>query len=149
MPPRRLLAAFVPVAFFLAGCSDPYAGRREITGSVKLEGQPLKAGSIQFLPMQNQPTRNGGEIADGEFRLSPKDGLLPGQYLVRITAGDGKTPANEEQAGAPGGSTNIVSVDMIPEEWNTKSMKQVVVQADGPNRFDFDIPHANPRARRR
>src|SRR5262249_7203027 len=105
--------------------------------------------SIVFVPMDHQPTRSGGEIANGEFRLGKKDGLKPGQYLVQITAGDGRTPASEAEAAAPGGAANIVPVDLVPDDWNTKSKQVVTVQADRPNKFDFEIPHINPRARKR
>ena len=44
------------------------------------------------------------------------------------------------EAAAPGGSTNIVSLDRIPEDWNVRSKQQVEVRAKGPNTFNFDIP---------
>jgi hypothetical protein len=132
----------------LTGCSDPYAGLQEITGSVKLVGEPLKDGSIAFVPLDGQGTQSGGPITNGEYIVPRKNGLKPGKYLVRITSGDGRTPSNEE-AGNPGGSTNIVSVDRIPDEWNGKSKQEVVVKSNAVNKFDFEIPNMNPRARRR
>jgi hypothetical protein len=85
--------------------------------------------------------------------------LKPGKYLVRLTSGDGKTIARvgvredknppKELAAAPGGSTNIVSMDRIPEEWNIRSKQEREVKANGVNRFDFDIPSANTSRRNR
>jgi hypothetical protein len=136
------------VTVVLSGCSDPYAGRMEVTGAVILQGQPLKDGSILFIPLEKQDTQGGTQIISGEYKIPPQNGLKPGKYLVRLTAGDGKTPAHEEQAAAPGGSTNIVSMDLIPEEWNTKSKHEVEVKAKSVNRFDFDIPKINTRKRK-
>jgi hypothetical protein len=71
-----------------------------------------------------------------------ENGLKPGKYLVRVTAGDGITPVNTldpELGPGPTGSTNIVSKDLVPPEWNAKSKQQVTVTKEGPNTFDFDI----------
>jgi hypothetical protein len=142
---RRTLivrSAVVVLATVLAGCAETHGGRMDVSGTVRLEGQPLKGGTIAFIPLDGQDTQSGSPITAGEYHLPRSHGLKPGKYLVRITAGDGKNPADEEAAG-PGGSTNIVSRDLIPAEWNTNSKQQREVKADGPNRFDFDIPKAN------
>jgi len=145
---RALCPITFAAALALAGCSDPYAGRQDVAGTVTLAGQPLKNGSITFFPADGQGTQSGAGIDNGAYKIPRQQGLKPGKYRIEITAGDGKTPTNEE-AGGPGGSTNIVSVDLIPEEWNTKSKKEVTVKAEGGNTFDFDIPNVNPRAKRR
>jgi hypothetical protein len=134
------LAALLP-----AGCSDPYAGRMEVSGAVKLKGEPLKDGSITFVPLDGQGTQSGAPIENGVYKVPRKSGLKPGKYLVQITSGDGKTPAAGDEAAAPGGSTNIVSLDRIPEDWNVRSKQQVEVRAKGPNTFNFDIPNVNTK----
>jgi hypothetical protein len=150
MPPRRALwlCSIVPL-LAAAGCADPYAGMTEITGRVTLKGEPLKDGSIIFEPLEKQGTQSGCQIIHGDYKVPRQNGLKPGKYRVRITAGDGKTPAREEEAGAPGGSTNIVSWDLVPEDWNTKSKQEVEVKAGGANTFNFDIPNINTPRRRR
>jgi hypothetical protein len=150
MLPARALRPHVLTCLVLlplTGCSDPYAGRMEVTGTVILEGAPLKDGSISFHPLDGQSTESGAPIVDGEYKVPREHGLKAGKYLVRLTAGDGKTPAENEVA-QPGGSTNIVSFDRIPAEWGYSSKKEYVVKADGPNKFDVDIPKAaRPRKR--
>ena len=73
----------------------------------------------------------------------PREGLKPGKYLVRVTAGDGTTAVNpvdpDAGPGPSGGGTNIVSKDLVPKEWNTKSKHEITVTKEGPNTFDFDI----------
>lgn len=147
---RRLVIplALAPVAALLAGCHDPYAGREPVSGTVTLKGEPLKEGSIQFYPLDNQDTSGGCGVADGKFRLDRKDGLKPGKYQVRLTAGDGKTPANEEEVAGPGGNTNIVSVDLIPPDWSEDSKQQVEVKAGQANEFTFAVPNTRDPKRK-
>lgn len=133
----RVRAVVAIVLLFLFGCAggDP---RVAVSGTVTLKGAPLKAGSITFEPAEGTDSRGGAGITDGKFEIPKTHGLKPGKYLVRVTAGDGKTPANDE-AGGPGGSTNIVSKELVPADWNTNSKQQVTVTKEGPNAFTFDI----------
>ena len=131
----------------LAGCADQYGGRMEVSGKVKLVNEPLKDGAIEFVPLEqtNLDTKGGGAITNGEYKIPRKNGLKPGKYLVRLTSGDGKTPATNDEAASPGGSTNIVSVDRIPEDWNVNSQHKIDVTSNGSNKFDFEVPNLNPR----
>ena len=148
MGPRRSpLLCCAALLAALAGCSSN-DGRLGVSGKVTLESQPLKDGVITFVPLDGQDTRSGAPVVNGEYTVPPENGLKPGKYLVQITAGDGKTPASEDQVAAPG-ETNIVSFDLVPPEWNTNSKQQVDVTPDGENKFDFDIPKANVPKRRR
>jgi hypothetical protein len=124
------------------GCSDPYAGREAISGVVILKGQPLKEGTIQFIPA----AAGGGTqavlfITDGAFKAERKDGLLPGRYVVRISSADKKTGADESEAGGPGGSANITFFDLIPADWNAASKHEVEVKSGAKNEFTFDVPN--------
>jgi hypothetical protein len=119
-----------------------------VSGAVKLEGQPLTDGSITFIPLDGQDTQSGAGIENGTYKVPRDRGLKPGKYLVQLTSGDGKTPDREEDIAGPS-STNIVSVDRIPPEWNTESKKQVEVKSSGSNQFDFEIPNINPRLKKR
>jgi hypothetical protein len=148
---RAVLLAVLCVVLAV-GCSDEYAGRMAVSGKVTLEGKPLNDADsmIMFEPIDGQDTRGGVKIVNGEYALERRDGLKPGQYLVRITSAAGGVPANEEEAAAPGGSTNILSMDRIPPEWNVRTDKQIEVKADGDNQFDFAIPKAyEPKARKK
>src|SRR5947209_18256106 len=86
---RALVTAFGMAA--LAGCGDSADGRREVSGTVKLKGQPIKDGAIvMFEPLENQGTATNVAVTGGAFTVPRASGLKPGRYLVRITAGDGK-----------------------------------------------------------
>ena len=132
------LVAFGALALSVVGCSDPLAGRYELSGKVTLPSGPIKDGTIMFEPLDKQDTKGFSQILNGTYKIPREAGLKVGKYRVRISAGDGKTPANGE-AGGPGGSTNIVSKDMVPASWNALSTKEIEIKAAGPNTFDFDI----------
>jgi hypothetical protein len=142
----RTVPALVVLALVLTGCADPYAGRKTVTGTITIVGQPLNDADsmIIFEPLDGQKTSGGCKVVDGQYKLDGMDGLLPGKYLVRITSAIGGVPANdsEETAAGPGsgGGTNILSRDRVPAEWNVNSTKEVEVKAEGENKFDFAIP---------
>jgi hypothetical protein len=95
-----------------------------------------------FEPLENQDTAGNATVTGGEYSIPRSAGLKPGKYLVRVTAGDGKTAINPVDPDAPPGpgGGNIISKDIVPKEWNVNSKQEVTVTKDGPNRFDFDIP---------
>jgi hypothetical protein len=126
----------------LVGCSDEHAGREAVSGTVKLKGQPIPDGAIvMFEPLENQDTAGNATVIGGEYSVPRATGLKPGKYLVRITAGDGKTAVNPTDPDSPPGpgGTNIISRDLVPAKWNVNSKEEVTVTKDGPNEFDFDI----------
>lgn len=133
----------------LAGCSDEYGGRKQVTGNVTIKGQAIKEGIITFIPLDGQGTESGAPILNGKYKVPRNQGLKAGKYLVRMTAGDGKSPDADAEAGAPGGSTNIVSVDLVPDDWSVKTKQQVEVKESGANNFDFSIPDYNPKAKKK
>jgi len=137
---KWILPALLIVA--LNGCGPNYGGRQEIKGTIKLKGQLLDQGIINFMPMSgDQATQSGAQIANGSYKIDRAMGLLPGKYKVIITAGDGRTPhdAPPDQPPGPTGA-NIISKDRVPPEYNTNSKQEVDVKEKGPNVFDFDIP---------
>ena len=142
---NRVLASGLAMAsVFFVGCSDRYDGRQEVTGTVKLKGQPIKDGAmIEYSPLDKQGTGATAMIAGGSFAIPKEKGLKPGKYLIRVSAGDGKTavnPVDPDTPPGPGGGTNIISKDLVPANWNVASKQERTVTEEGPNKFDFEIP---------
>jgi hypothetical protein len=142
---RRAVPIGAAVALVLiVGCSDPYTGRYEVSGSATLKGQPMPDGAvITFIPQDNQKTEGQGVFSGGKYLIRRENGLEAGKYLVRMTAGDGKTavsPTNPDEPPGPGGGNNIISKELVPKEWGVNSKQEVTVSADKPNVFDFIIP---------
>jgi hypothetical protein len=137
-----LLLAFVVDLVVLGGCGPSSGGRREVSGTIKLKGQPLDQGLITFMPLSgDKTTQEGAPIANGLYKIDRQHGLMPGTYRVSITAGDGRTRADAPPDQAPGPTgANIISKDRIPPEYNTNSTQDVEVSDKKPNIFNFDIP---------
>lgn len=93
---RSILVAIV--LFALAGCKDG-SGTVPVAGVVRLDGQPLKEASIQFVPQGSGRDATATTDANGRFVMStiePRDGAMPGKYKVVITPA---TPVAETPAG--------------------------------------------------
>ena len=131
----------VTVMLVASGCSDPYAGRFEVTGKISIKGEPLKDGTIFFVPLDGQGSQANAPFKNGAYTIAKAEGLLPGKYLVRISSADTSASVNETEAGGPGGSANITFFDIIPSEWNVTSKQEITIKAEGKNEFSFDIPN--------
>jgi len=127
----------------LAGCSGGSGGRTEVAGTVKLKGQPIKEGIVIFEPQGGVDTGATATITNGAYKIPRENGLKPGKYLIRVTAGDIKTPVNAinpNEPPGPGGGNNVMAKELVPADWNTKSKQEREVTSQSPNKIDFDIP---------
>ena len=114
------------------GKTDPLH-RQAVSGKITLNGDPLKAGSIEFSPVENG-SPSGASIQDGSYVIPKEKGLPPGDYLVRISASDG----NEQTVEVPGES-NKISKELIPAKYNVKTTLRFHVDEKGQNVFDLDV----------
>jgi hypothetical protein len=121
-----------------AGCGDGVV-RREVSGTVRVDGDPLPKGQIEFDPLDGQPTRASAGIADGAYRLGARDGLADGRYRVRIIA-TGRTdpiPVPEGHVGPPPVPKEW-QVRKIPDRYNRNSDLAAEV-GDKENVFPFEL----------
>jgi len=119
------------------GCGGRADGRNSLSGSVTLDGEPLKEGSISFLSVgAAKRSMTGGAIVDGEYAIPAKEGLVVGTYRVSISAAD-KSDATAE--GLPANGQYFPS--LIPPEFE-KANHQVEVTDEGPNEFVFEIKNS-------
>lgn len=82
----RAVLLLVVCGLMLTGCGESGPRRVTVTGSVTVDGQPIDAGAIRFLPTDNNKgPAVSGLISGGAFRLSGEAGPLPGVYRVLIT----------------------------------------------------------------
>ncbi len=93
-------------------------------------GEPLKAGTIEFAPVENG-TSSGATISNGEYSIPQPKGLPAGEYIVRIGAND----ATEQPIEVPGES-NKIAKELIPNTYNTKSTLRFRVEDKKDNVFD-------------
>jgi hypothetical protein len=122
----------------LSGCSDPL-NRQEITGEVKLKGQPVEDGVINFAPLDGQSTKEGAQIVKGKYRIPKEKGLTPGKYRVAIYAGNGLSGEGNASPDSPNAG-KLFSRERIPAAYNEKSKVVEEVKEGEPNKFDYNIP---------
>ena len=68
---RTCLAGCVCLALFTAGCGRSAVKTARLAGSVTLDGQPLKEGRLQFMPMdQDAAGPATAEIAGGRYQAA-------------------------------------------------------------------------------
>ncbi|MEP3480916.1 MAG: hypothetical protein ABJZ55_16840 [Fuerstiella sp.] len=125
---RHSLAAFTLLGALVAvGCSEQNSDLASVTGTVRLNGEPLPDTVIEFSPTGSTGSISMG-ITDSSgnyemlFTMSQKGASL-GENLVRITTSD---------AGIDG------IKQLVPAKYNTKSDLLRVVEP-GANSFDFEI----------
>jgi hypothetical protein len=66
----------------LPGCGG--TGRVEVEGAVSYDGQPIKAGSIAFLPAGGPGPKAGGAIVEGKYHVPAEFGPQAGPHRVEI-----------------------------------------------------------------
>lgn len=139
------MAAFAVLfvaGLFLAGCGGPTNkhGRLPISGTVTLDGVPLKAGLVVFEPKSGQPTQSGGLIANGRFDVPESAGAAPGSYSVAIYAG-AEPPKGNFEPGTPEyeAAAQQVRGVQVPSRYNIDTTLSCEVKAGEENKFTFDL----------
>jgi hypothetical protein len=121
------------MVFMLSGCGEPDPlNRQPVSGTVTLDGSPVRQGSISFAPAAGSGEHGGGAAIDnGRFSLPARHGLPPGRYIVRISAVDG-LETDDPGVARP-------ATELIPQSWNVKSEHEVEITDGGRNNFTFEI----------
>jgi hypothetical protein len=97
-----------------AGCS-PDSGKGTVTGTVTLDGQPLKSGLIRFIPADGRTPTAEATITDGEFSAQ----VPLGEKRISISAPKvvGKRKAYE----TPDSPTVDIVEELLPARYNVAS----------------------------
>ena len=107
-----------------------------VTGTVRLDSEPLPRGSIAWIPIEGTPGPGGGGEINNEGKYEIKRGLRPGKYRVEIRS----TRTLPRKVLNPTIPSELVDeeVSVIPEQYNTNSSLIREVRP-GSNVFDFDL----------
>ena len=132
------------------GATSDGLPREPISGEVTLDGRPLEAGEITFVPDGFEGLPIGAQVEDGRFSVPREDGPIPGNYRVSVYSSKptGKTYPD------PGDPTMTIeeTYETIPPQYNLNSKMNADVQEGGDNSFTFEISgeiKTPPPARRR
>lgn len=124
-----LLSIALVALVVLSGCSPNAA---TVTGTVTLDGQPLKMGDVSFHPASGNGAVAYGKIdGSGKYVVSTGDetGLAPGQYAVTVVA--------TEAIAEPTGNVEVIPKVLTPLKYNTPETTDIKVEVkQGAN----DIP---------
>ena len=137
------LACFAGLALcclILAGCGPKGPVRHEISGKVTLRNEPIDEGIIDFHPLDEQGTKSGATIMNGEYEIPKDKGLFPGRYRVTIIAGDGTSGGGLADPNSPKKRSRTPGKERVPPQYNEKSDLVREVKADEANTFNFAIP---------
>ena len=119
------------------GGDDP--SRISLTGTVTLDGRPLKQGTIKFFlkSCSEQLHLDVGSIEDGDYVITNSERLIPGTYEVQIFS-DFQIfyPFNLEKRLADFPPNKRV---VVPSRYNDHSLLEVQIEHGGPSKFDFDL----------
>ncbi|MFM7316846.1 MAG: hypothetical protein ACKO5E_07840, partial [bacterium] len=73
----------VSITIVLSGCGGDGLPRQAISGSISINGKPLKSGVVNFVPQSaGMPTQSGAAIVEGKYSIPRATGLVPGKYKV-------------------------------------------------------------------
>lgn len=145
MSPRRSRVAFLSI-FLLAGCGGPaadYSGLKlvNVTGVVKLDGQPLPNAVVTFDQPDGQFSY-GLTDASGSYSLqidSQQKGVTPGEKIVRISTSRKILGLNATEGGeSDPARAKPKEPEKVPEKYNKASELKVTVAPDKAQ-HDFDL----------
>lgn len=131
----------------MLGCSGGGSGTVAVQGLVRLDGQPLKSASVQFVP-EDPAGRDAMATTDqeGRFVLSTfdaRDGALPGSYKIVVTpiapAQEASKPMTPDEAMAeasrtppkpvlPGFPEKYTRVDQTPLRQTVPATGDIVIE---------------------
>jgi hypothetical protein len=82
--PARLSGPFAVIASMavvVAGCARSDPNRGEVRGTVTIDGEPVAAGAVMFIPTDGAGQASGGKIVDGQYTVNAWVG--PSKVAVR------------------------------------------------------------------
>jgi hypothetical protein len=125
--PWRLLVLSIVVAL---GCSDSNLG--VVTGTVKVDGEPAKNGSIAFFPVDGKSSTAGAPIVDGKYTAEVPTGET--KIEIRVSKVVGQKRLYE----TPDSPIQPILAEVLPPRYNNESELSMDVQP-GENVKHFDL----------
>lgn len=108
---------------------------QSVSGTVTVDGQPLKKGIITFYAIGEGST-SGGQVIEGSYSLPADRGPSPGKYRVEIT---GSRPTGKTEYDIDLKKKVDVEEQFLPPRYHAKSELTAEVVVAGENKFDFEL----------
>lgn len=113
----------------LPGCGSSGPPTYTVSGSVSLDGEPVKDGFLAFYPTDTGKDADTTKIAGGKYELK----MEPGPKKVEITASREIVPKKIGPMGGP------EMEQYIPAKFNTKSDLKAEVEKKAKNEINFEL----------
>lgn len=119
----------------LIGCGG--SDMAEVHGTVKVDGQPVKAGAISFFPKDGKAQTTGGPIKDGNYAVRVPIGLM--KVSISAPKGTGKKKKLYATADSP---EVELKEEGLPAHYSSKVASELKLELDvkpGDNPKDWDL----------
>jgi hypothetical protein len=116
----------------LTAACNKKSNRSTVSGSVTLDGQPLKSGVIRFVPVDGATATADSMVTDGKFSAS----VPPGEKKVSISAP--KVTGTRRMYETPDSPTIDVTEELLPKRYNAQSELTLKVES-GAQSKDFAL----------
>jgi hypothetical protein len=123
---------FLLIPLILAGCSKSGPPMAEVTGTVTVDGEPAKMGSVAFFPTDGKSRQGGGPIEDGKYTAMVPLGMSKVQIRVSKVVGEQKL------YNTPDSPVQPILQEVLPAKFNDDTELTYDVQP-GKNEKDFDL----------
>lgn len=141
-----LLAVSFVAAVVLGGCasgSEDELQRATVSGTVTLNGQPLREAVIRFVPTDGTlGPKTSATISEGQFSLNEEHGPVVGRHRIEIESTDNCGLAWDDEEAIQKlkqSGTRRIHVVRVPAIYNSRSTLTRTVTADGSNEFNFEL----------
>jgi hypothetical protein len=116
-----------------AGCSG---GAGSVSGTVTLNGEPLKEGVVRFVPADGTGQTVTADIKDGKFTAD----VPPGDMRVEFSA-PRPTGKKQKMYDTPDSPVVEETVELLPERYNVQSDLKLKVKGGGQTeKFELTSP---------
>jgi hypothetical protein len=123
--------AFALVVVLAAGCGAK-SNKGTVTGTVTLDGQPIKAGLIHFAAVDGLTPTADAAITDGKFKAR----VPPGDKKVSISAP--KVTGQRRMYETPNSPMIDITEESVPKQYNAQTTLKYTVAA-GSQQKDFEL----------
>jgi hypothetical protein len=139
MKPFGRITAFLCTLALLPGCSSrPYEGKQRIPlkGKVTVDGRPMDAGTISFVPDNVEANRpSGGVILDGQYDVPEPMGANEGSYRVEI---HWQKPTGKKSKAIDSDELIEQRREGLPDKYHKNTELKVEIKKDT-TEFNFDL----------
>jgi hypothetical protein len=112
------------------GCADP--NEATLGGTVSIDGQQAKEGSIAFFPVDGQARTTGAKIVDGKYTATVPLGKT--RIEIRVP----KVVGQRKLYDTPNSETQPILQEMLPAKYNNQSELELEIKP-GKNEKNFEL----------